>query len=505
MAEKEMKKAEGLPKPPPEIVVAEVKPTFDWKRVLFILLGLGLFLWIYFMPAWPDAVDPIGKHFALSQKGKGAIALFLMAGIWWVFEVVPIGVTAIAIGVFQAIFAIRSAKDAFKDFMDPSVMFIFASVVVGLAFTTTGLTKRLAYKMLQVVGEKTNMIVLGALVVTAGLAHVMAHTAAAATVFPILLAINSLYGEGEKPTKFGKSLFIGMAYAAGAGSVITFLGSARAAAGAGMFAEFTGKTIGFFELTKFTFLIGWLMVFLIWIYLSIFLKPEKKIIPGLRERVGKLSKELGPMTKNEKFVIITVLGAIAVMSSQAFVPALKPLDRAAIMLCSTLLFFLFKVLTVKELEDIPWNIILLFSGAMSIGFCLWQTGAAQWLAVNWLVMFQKAHWLVFVLSIATFVLIMTNFIMNVAAIAISLPVSLVIAPYLGVAPDVIFYSSLITAGMPFVLLIGAAPNAIAYESKQFTPGEFFRHGLLLSVVLVAIIGVAILTFWPMLGMPTTLK
>jgi solute carrier family 13 (sodium-dependent dicarboxylate transporter), member 2/3/5 len=505
MADKDIKRTEGLPQPPPEIVIAETKEKFDWKRIMFILIGLGLFLWIYFMPQWADAVDPGGKHFVLSPKGKGAIALFLLASTWWIFEVVPIGVTAIAIGVFQALFAIRSTKDAFRDFMDPSVMFIFASVVVGLAFTKSGLTKRLAYKMLQVVGEKTNMIVLGALVVTAGLAHVMAHTAAAATVFPILLAVNSLYGEGDKPTKFGKSLFIGMAYAAGAGSVITFLGSARAAAGAGMFAEFTGKTIGFFELSKFTFLIGWSMVFLIWVYLSIFMKPEKKIIPGLRDRVTKLSKELGPMTRDEKFVIITVLGAIAVMSMQSFVPALKSLDRAAIMLVSTLLFFIFKVLTVKELEDIPWNIILLFSGAMSIGFCLWQTGAAQWMAVQWLVMFQNAHWLVFVLSIATFVLIMTNFIMNVAAIAISLPVSLVIAPYLGVAPDVIFYSSLITAGMPFVLLIGAAPNAIAYESKQFTPGEFFRHGLLLSVVLVAIIGLAIVTFWPMLGMPTTLK
>ena len=172
-------------------------------------------------------------------------------------------------------------------------------------------------------------------------------------MFPILLAVNSLYGEGDKPTKFGKSLFIGMAYAAGAGSVITFLGSARAAAGAGMFAEFTGKTIGFFELTKFTFLIGWAMVFLIWVYLIIFMKPEKSVIPGLRERVTKLAKELGPMTRDEKFVIITVLGAIAVMSMQSFVPALKSLDRAAIMLVSTLLFFIFKVLTVKELEDIP--------------------------------------------------------------------------------------------------------------------------------------------------------
>ena len=505
MAEIEKNKTEGSSESPPDIVAAVSEHKFNWKRVLYIVIGLGLFVWIYFMPAWPDAVDPGGKHFLLSKQGKGAIALFLLAGTWWVFEVVPIGVTAIAIGVFQALFAIRSTKDAFRDFMDPSVMFIFASVVVGIAFTTTGLTKRLAYKMLQIVGERTSMIVLGALVVTAGLAHVMAHTAAAATVFPILLAVNSLYGEGDKPTKFGKSLFIGMAYAAGAGSVITFLGSARAAAGAGMFQQFTGKYIGFFELTKYMFPIGWVMVFFIWIVLMIFLKPEKKVISGLRERVTELSKQLGPMTRNEKFVIITVLGAVVVMSMQSFVPALKPLDRAAIMLVSTLLFFVFRVLTVKELEDIPWNIILLFSGAMSIGFCLWQTGAAQWMAVEWLVMFQKAHWLVFVLSVATFVLILTNFIMNVAAIAISLPVSLVIAKYLGVAPEPIFYASLVTAGMPFVLLIGAAPNAIAYESKQFTPGEFFGYGLLPSIFLIAYLGLALLIFWPMLGMPVLLK
>ena len=252
------------------------------------------------MPAWGDAVDPAGKAFPLSREGKGAIALFILAGVWWVFEVLPIGVTSIAIGVFQALFSIRSAKDAFKDFMGPSVMFIFGSVVVGLAFSTTGLTKRLAYKMLAIVGEKTSMILLGALVVTAGLSHLMAHTAAAATVFPILLAIYALYGEGDKQTNFGKALFIGMAYAAGAGSIITFLGSARAAAGAGMFAEFTGRSIGFFELTKYMFIIGWVMVLLIWGYLMIFLKPEKKVISGLKEKVKKLSKELGPDDEKRK-------------------------------------------------------------------------------------------------------------------------------------------------------------------------------------------------------------
>ncbi|MFA4915814.1 MAG: SLC13 family permease [Syntrophales bacterium] len=477
----------------------------DWMRLFWIVTGLALFLFIYFTPPWKDAVDPTGKVFALSREGKGAIALFLMAGVWWVFEVVPIGVTSIVIGVMQALFAIRSAKDAFRDFMDPSVMFIFGSVVVGLAFTKTGLTKRLAYKMLSVVGDKTNMILLGCLVVTAGLAHFMAHTAAAATVFPIMIAINDLYGGGDKPTRFGKSLFIGMAYAAGAGSVVSMLGSARAPAAVGMFKEFTGRDVSFFQLSEYMIIIGWVMVFLIWIYLSIFLKPEKARIEGLKERVTRLSAGLGPVTKHEKLVIGTVLFIVILMGLQSFVPALKSQDRASLMLLSTIFFFLTGVLTVKELEDIPWNIILLFSGAMSIGFCLWKTGAAQWMAVNWLVMFQHAHWMIFVLGIAFFVLTMTNFIMNVAAIAISLPVSLVIAPYLGVAPDVILYASLVTAGMPFLLLIGAAPNAIAYESKQFTTGEFFKHGIGMSIVLMIVLAIMIVTIWPWFGMPILIK
>jgi len=486
-----------------EISIPEEK--VDWKRIFFILLGLGAFLTIYFMPPWSPAIDPLGESFELSREGKAAIGLFLMAGIWWVFEVVPIGVTSITIGVMQALFMIRPAKEAFRDFMDPSVMFIFGSVVIGLAFTKSGLTKRLAYKMLTIVGENTSMILLGSLVVTASLTLVMAHTAAAATVFPILMAVYALYGEGDKKSKFGKALFIGMAYAAGAGSIITLLGAARGPAALGMFAEFTGRQIGFFELTKYMVIVGTGMVAVIWGYMMVFLKPEKKRIPGLKEKAQLLLKQLGPVTRDEKFVVIAVMLVVLAMSLQSFVPAMKDMSRAAIILTSTIVFFVFRVLTVKELEEIPWNIILLFSGAMSIGFCLWQTGAAQWMAVNWLVMFQNAHWLVFVLSIATFVLLMTNFIMNVAAIAIALPVALVVAGYLGVAPDVILYASLVVAGMPFLLLIGAAPNAIAYESKQFTTGEFFKHGIPLSIVLLVVVAIAVTVIWPLLGMPILVK
>lgn len=485
--------------------VLTTKPGYDWKKLLILLAGLGVFLAIYFMPAWPDAIDPVGKVFHLSPQGKAAIGLFLMAGIWWVFEVIPIGVTAIAIGMFQALFLIRPGKDAFRDFMDPSVMFIFGSIVIGLAFTKSGLTRRIAYKVLAVAGENTNMILLGCLVVTAALAHLMAHTAVAATMFPILLAIYSLYGEGDKKTNFGKSLFIGMAYAAGAGSIITFLGAARGPAAAGMYKEFTGNEIGFFELTSYMFVIGWLMVLLIWFYLIIFIKPEKKTIPGLRDTVKRLSAGLGPMSAHEKTVLFIVLGVVVLMTLRGFIPFLQQIDRAALMLISTLLFFIIGILTVKDLEEIPWNIILLFSGAMSIGFCLWQTGAAEWMAVQWLGLLQDAHWFVFVMGIAAFVLMMTNFIMNVAAIAIVLPVALVIARYMGVAPEVVMYASLVTSGMPFLLLIGAAPNAIAYDSKQFTTGEFFRHGVPMSLVLLVVLGLSVTLLWPLLGMPILVR
>ena len=98
-------------------------------------------------------------------------------------------------------------------------------------------------------------------------------------------------------------------------------------------------------------------------------------------------------------------------------------------------------------------------------------------------------------------MLMTNVIMNVAAIAISLPVALVIAPYLGVAPEVILFASLATAGMPFLLLVGAAPNAIAYESGQFTAGEFFAYGTLASIMLMVVVALAVFFLWPLMGMP----
>ena len=502
---------------------------FNGNKVFWMLIGVALFLTVYFCPAFPNAIDPTGEPFTLSHEGKAALGLFLLAATWWVFEVVPIGVTSITIGVIQVLFMIRpdkvvmgpidglaekgalvtgrvaevlpAAKVVFGDFMSPAVWFIIGSITFGMVFSKTGLTKRMAYRMLVVVGERTSMIYLGSFVVTAGLTLIMAHTAVAATIYPLLMAIYALYTDEEKPTKFGKGLFVGMAFVAGAGSIITLLGAARGAVALGFFNEIVGREISFFELTKYMLPVGCTMVVLLWFYCMVVFKPEHKTIPGLRDRARLLYKSLGPISRTEILALVIMFSAITVMSMRSFVPAMKGLDKSAVILVATILFFVFRILTIKDLENIPWNIVLLFGGAMSIGFCLWETGAAEWLAIQWLVLFQGAPWFVFVMGTAFFVLVMTNLIMNVAAIAISLPVALVIAPYLGVSPEVILFSSLVTAGMPFLLLVGAAPNAIAYESRQFTSGEFFLVGIPASILLMIVLAFFVWFIWPMMGMP----
>lgn len=491
----------ALPPMPPDIHLAVPRKRIDRRRVFFLCLGLGLFLLFYGLPLFPPAAGPDGQHSALTPTGQAAIGLFLMAAVWWVFEVVPLGVTALTVGCMQALFGLRPAREAFRDFMDPSVMFIFGSILLGLAFGRSGVARRIAYRVLRIAGERTVWIMLGCFVTTAALSHLMAHTAVAAAMFPIIMAIHALYDHRGVPTRFGKGLFIGMAYVSGAGSICTYLGSARAAAGAALFHEFTGRHVSFGELSLFLLPVGWAMVLLLWGLMMVLYRPERAVIPGLRDKARRLSAQLGPIRPTEIVVVTCALGMVVVMLLQSTIPALRGVDRAAIMLAGALVLFVTGAITKEDLEDVPWNVVLLFGGAMSLGYCLYQTGAAEWLAVTWLMLFHDAPAVVFLMCIAVLVAVMTNVILNVAAIALILPVGLVMAPHFGLNEDVVFFVTLTMAGMPFLLLIGQAPNTIAYGSRQFTVGEFFITGIPATVLLLGVVYLAVQYLWPLLDLP----
>ncbi|MEW5796683.1 MAG: SLC13 family permease [Candidatus Zixiibacteriota bacterium] len=489
-----------LPRQPEVVVLAEAAPRVNWRRIGFLVLGVALFLVIYLMPPFPDAPDPLGEIVSLSPQGQAALALFFLATVWWVFEVVPIGVTGILVGVLQVLLLIRPARDAFGDFFHPAIWFIIGSVVFGLSFTRTGLTKRLAYKVLTLAGERTSMILLSCFLMTAALCHVMAHTAVAASLFPLFMAIYGLYTDETRPTRFGKALFIGVAYVAGAASIVTLLGSARAPLAVGMFREMAAADVTFYQFTWYLAPLGWIMVAALWLFFMIFFRPEQKTIAGLSGRMNSLYAKLGPFSRAET-VTITIVGlTIAIMSLGFAIPFLGSFDKSAVVMAGAVLLFVFRVLDLEDLEKVPWNIVLLFGGGMSLGLCLWQTGAAHWVAVNLLRLFDQFPWLVSVLGMALLVLVLTNFIINVAVIALCLPVGVALCPYLGVTAEIVMFAMLVTSGMPFLMLIGAAPNAIAYESRQFSAGQFFKAGLPISVLVMLILAMFVRYIWPAMGM-----
>ncbi len=490
----------GIPHVITGALLADTKKGPQARRVVALLAGIVGFVSCTLLPELPDAVDPNGQHFALDEQARLALGLFVLAAIWWVFEVVPVGVTAITIGVVQAVFQIRDARTAFTDFMDPSVWFIVGALTIGAAFARSGLTNRIAYRMLTLVGERVSMIYLGCFVMTAGLTLVMAHSAVAPAVFPLLAVIHTVYASDGQPTRFGKGLFIGMAFVAGAGSIITLFGAARGAVAIGFYRDLVGDEITFFDITYYLGPVGVVMVFVLWGYIRWAFPPERETIPGLKPRAMELYRRLGPLRIREWLTILITATAVVAMSLRSVVPWLGAIDKSAIILCATVLLFVTGCLRLRDLEALPLNIILLFGGAMSIGFCLWQTGAAQWLAIHWLNALPTSSAFLFVVGLTVFVIVMTNLIMNVAAIAISLPVSLAIAPYLGVASEVVLYASLAAAGMPFLTLVGAAPNAIAYQGRQFTAAEFFRAGIVPSLILVLVIALFAWQIWPRMGM-----
>ncbi|MBT8137696.1 MAG: SLC13 family permease [Gammaproteobacteria bacterium] len=487
----------------PRAALADEADERQRGRPFALLLGIAGFTLFALLPGLPDAIDPSGETIVVTREAKLALGLFVLAAVWWVTEAVPVGITAITIAVVQALFQIRDARAAFTDFLDPAVWFIIGAFTIGMAFSSTGLTKRLTYRMLALAGERTSMIYLGTFLMTAGLTLFMAHTAVAAALFPLLTAIHALYGH-DGVTRFGKGLFIGMAFTAGAGSIITLFGAARAAVAIGFFRDLAGREISFGELTYYMLPLGVTMVFLLWLYILVVFRPDKPVIFGLRRRARELHKRLGPVSWQEWLVIIVTLIAIAAMSLRSVIPLLGQIDKSAIILAVTVVFFVFRILDLDDLESLPLNIIFLFGGAMSIGFCLWQTGAARWLAIQWLTHLPTSPLLVFVIGLSLFVLLLTNLIMNVAAIAISLPVALAVSGYLGIAPELVLYSTLAVAGMPFLFMVGAAPNAIAYQSRQFSSAEFFRAGIPASILLLAVLALFVWKIWPWMGMPVHL-
>jgi len=106
------------------------------------------------------------------------------------------------------------------------------------------------------------------------------------------------------------------------------------------------------------------------------------------------------------------------------------------------------------------------------------------------------------LTVTVFLVFLTiNWMMNVAVVAIAIPVGLAVALRAGISPEVMLFALLAVAGTPFILLYGSAPNVIAYGSGQFSQAEFFRVGVGATLLFALVLALFLLWVWPPLGLP----
>jgi len=176
------------------------------------------------------------------------------------------------------------------------------------------------------------------------------------------------------------------------------------------------------------------------------------------------------------------------------------LGLANIALGAVVVAFIFKLLSWKQVEnDVNWGIILMYGGAIALGFALDQSGAAAWLTEyilgNWV---ASAWGLVLLLSILAKVL--TEGMSNTAVIALMMPIALALATLFNVDVVVATLALAIPSGLAFMLPISTPATAIAVSSKFVTTGDTLRTGAVLNIVSILVFALVALYYWPMIGL-----
>ena len=200
----------------------------------------------------------------------------------------------------------------------------------------------------------------------------------------------------------------------------------------------------------------------------------------------------GRIKKNELLVllilIITILLWILFSSHQYF-------GLAVIAVLGSILLFLTGSITWSDIEKrVPWGIILLYGGAITLGIGIQETGAGKWIAD---IIFNMAGFnpYVMILVMIIITILLTNVMSNIGAVAILLPIGIALAPELGISPLLASMIIALSGGLAFMLVIATPGNAITYSSGYYSTKDLFKAGSIANILCIVIIFIVATTYW----------
>jgi sodium-dependent dicarboxylate transporter 2/3/5 len=168
---------------------------------------------------------------------------------------------------------------------------------------------------------------------------------------------------------------------------------------------------------------------------------------------------------------------------------------AAISILSGVLLFFTGCISWSDVEKrIPWGIVLLYGGAITLGIGMHSTGAGTWLAD---ILFNTVsnNLYIVVLIMIVFTVLLTGIMSNVGAVAILLPIGIAVADKIGFSP---LLSSMIIAlcgGLAFMLVISTPGNAITYSSGYFSTRDLFKVGFIANIICIIIVFCVAIFYW----------
>ena len=455
-------------------------------KVFGFWLGITSFLLVLYLP------NPEG----LSSDGRVTAAVFLLMGIWWAFEAIPLQVTALMPLVLFPILNIQDIGVISREYMN-KVQFLFAGgFIIAIAIQKWGLHKRVALNILKYSGLNSRGIIASFMIASAVLSMWVMNTSTAIMLLPVGISVIKVISDTvnnvtkNEKYNFQLCLLLGIAYAASVGGIATPIGTSPN----GVLIQFASNNynydIGFANWISIGLPITIGLAPLIWFLLTYVIFPVNfSANQESKDKLDSMLKELGSMSNEEKKVIIVFISTAFFWIFRQLLddlPGLSLLDDSVIAITGAIsLFFINEKESKNKLllwDDVqngfPWGLIFLFGGGMALAYVVNDSGLALWLAS--LIPSETYFWIILI-TVIVMVIFLTELTSNLTTTITFLPVVASVGLNMGINPLLLILPLTISASCAFMLPVATPPNSIVYASNLIPIQKMVRTGIFINI------------------------
>ena len=445
-----------------------------------------------------------GAPEALGDPEWRTAAIGVLMAVWWATNAVPIAVTALVPLVCFPLFGIATIQVTAAPYANKVIFLFLGGFIVALAMQRWNLHRRIALTVLQYSGGNGRSLVGGFMLASALISMWVMNTSTTMMLLPIAVSIIAVIHKSVKSLdqgareNFQYALLLGVAYGATIGGMATLVGTAPNAMLAAFMLENYGTEIDFSSWMLVGLPLSVAMLPLAWLALTrwVFNVDFENSDEG-RAELKRIKDDLGRITVPEIRVAIIFVSMALLWISRPLLtklPGLAALDDSGIAMAGAIALFLVPsgdkrdplLLRWAYAEKLPWSVLILFGGGLTLASAVSSTGLAQWLG-NSLQSVGELPLFMLVTLAATMIIFLTELTSNIATTATFLPVVGAIAIETGFDPIVLTVPVTLAASCAFMLPVATPPNAIVFGSGLLTIPKMAKAGMALNMIGIVLV------------------